>query len=275
MIETESKPSAVSFIRELERVEMAAWVDFYRAATPEVRERFGINVDSDDRQVQLTVTEIDTLALNRVFGPRVLDHGERDIDGVIERYRRVRVPRCFVQASPVVDPTLANQLLRRGFEPYNNWVKLYRPTGRVPQVETNLRVEAIGVDWAREFSEIFLTSFQWEPALADWLVSAVGRANWKHYLAFDGDRPVATSAAFFQGDFVWIDFASTLTEYRGRGAQSALLARRIRDATEAGCKYLVVETAKPSPENPSTSHRNMIRHGFVSAYNRPNYLKVL
>jgi len=91
-------------------------------------------------------------------------------------------------------------------------------------------------------------------------------------MAFDGETPVATGAVYIRGQFGWIDFASTLPQYRGRGAQAALVERRIRDAAEWECRWLIVETAEEKPDHPAPSYRNMVRYGFKVAYARPNYL---
>jgi GNAT superfamily N-acetyltransferase len=85
---------------------------------------------------------------------------------------------------------------------------------------------------------------------------------------------VATGAAYFTGPAAWIDFASTLPEARGRGAQSALIARRIEDCARARCDTIVVETAEPTAENAAPSYRNVTRLGFQPVYARPNYLYV-
>ncbi len=68
--------------------------------------------------------------------------------------------------------------------------------------------------------------------------------------------PEARIAAFFG--------TATLPEYRGRGVQSALIAKRLQEAALAGCEYAVVST------NPgSGSQRNMERRGFHVAYTKP------
>ena len=100
----------------------------------------------------------------------------------------------------------------------------------------------------------------------------VGRSGWRHYMAFDGDTPVATGACFIYRETAWIGFAATRTEYRNRGAQSAILAQRINDARESGCALINVETAEQTPEKEAPSYRNMRRYGFEIAYIRPNYL---
>jgi GNAT superfamily N-acetyltransferase len=57
--------------------------------------------------------------------------------------------------------------------------------------------------------------------------------------------------------------AATLPEFRGRGVQGALIARRLREAALAGCEYAVVST-QPG----SGSQRNMERRGFRMAYTK-------
>lgn len=67
--------------------------------------------------------------------------------------------------------------------------------------------------------------------------------------------PEARIAAFFG--------TATLPEYRNRGVQSALIAKRLQEAALAGCEYAVVST------NPgSGSQRNMERRGFHVAYTK-------
>jgi hypothetical protein len=51
-----------------------------------------------------------------------------------------------------------------------------------------------------------------------------------------------------------------------------LLARRITDAADLGCRRLVVETAEDTPKKDAPSFRNMLRFGFQVAYVRPNYI---
>ena len=67
--------------------------------------------------------------------------------------------------------------------------------------------------------------------------------------------PEARIAAFFG--------TATLPEYRGRGVQSALIAKRLHEAGLAGCEYAVVSTHPGSG-----SQRNMERRGFRVAYTK-------
>ena len=90
---------------------------------------------------------------------------------------------------------------------------------------------------------------------------------------FDGDVPVAVAALFIKGKVASFLGAATLESHRKMGAQSALLARRIEDANDAGCKWMVSETWEEQPEFHNSSYHNMLRAGFKLAYPRPNFMK--
>jgi GNAT superfamily N-acetyltransferase len=62
--------------------------------------------------------------------------------------------------------------------------------------------------------------------------------------------------------------AGTLSEYRGRGLQTALLRARMAAALEAGCEYAVVVT-----QGGTTSQRNAERLGFRVAYSKVTVIK--
>ena len=64
--------------------------------------------------------------------------------------------------------------------------------------------------------------------------------------------------------------AGTLTEYRGRGLQTALLRARMAAAVESGCEYAVVVT-----QGGTTSQRNAERLGFRVAYSKATVIKQL
>ncbi|MGH7700806.1 MAG: GNAT family N-acetyltransferase, partial [Gemmatimonadales bacterium] len=153
-----------------------------------------------------------------------------------------------------------------------NWAKLYRSAERLPPPGGALRVELIGAERAELFAAIVVESFAWPELLRPWLAAAVGRPGWRHYVALDRGAPVGAAALFFQGDTGWMGFAATLPTARGRGAQTALITRRLHDGTALGCRWFVVETAEDRPDAPSPSHRNVRRLGFEMAYLRPNWV---
>ena len=70
----------------------------------------------------------------------------------------------------------------------------------------------------------------------------------------------------------FLGMGSTLPEHRRKGAQGALMARRIRDAAKLGCEWVCTETGEDTPQRPNPSYHNMIRTGFEFAYLRPTWV---
>ncbi len=64
--------------------------------------------------------------------------------------------------------------------------------------------------------------------------------------------------------------AGTLTEFRRRGLQTALLHARMMAAAQAGCEFAIIVT-----QGGSTSQRNAERLGFRVAYSKATMLKSL
>ena len=145
-------------------------------------------------------------------------------------------------------------------------------TPPVPRA-TPLRLEQIGAAHAGVFAAITCAAFRMPDALQPWIASAIGRPGWHHYLALDAGAPVATAAMHVRGDTAWLGIAGTHPLHRRRGAQGALMARRIEDGIALGCTWFVTETSEDTPERPNSSFHNMVRSGFLLAYQRPNYMR--
>jgi len=64
--------------------------------------------------------------------------------------------------------------------------------------------------------------------------------------------------------------AGTISAFRGRGLQTALLRARMLAAIAAGCEYAVVVT-----QGGTTSQRNAERLGFRVAYSKVTVIKPL
>jgi GNAT superfamily N-acetyltransferase len=261
-------------IRNLEQVEVEAFGDLYRGTPRGTASSIGMKLYTTPTTCTTIMAKIDTLAFNRVIGLGLSEPvtAER-LDEITGHYREHKVPRFFIQLHPdAVTQRTAGLLAAKGLRHYNNWVKLYRPVEPIAEVKTDLRIEKIGREHADKFAEIMVTSFEWNETLRPMVAASVGRPGWHHYMAFDADIPVATAAFFAAGEYAWIDMAATLHDYRGRGAQGALVERRIADMAAMGCRWIVVETAEQTPNKEAPSYRNMIRYGFKTAYVRPNYI---
>jgi GNAT superfamily N-acetyltransferase len=93
--------------------------------------------------------------------------------------------------------------------------------------------------------------------------SAIGQPGWYHYLVYIDDQPASASVLYVTGGVANLIVATTKPEFRGRGAQTALIRRRLADAQAAGCDLATSQTVVDN-----ASPRNMARHGFFPLYYR-------
>jgi hypothetical protein len=265
---------AETLIAAIERAEAHAWAEIQRAVAPGFRDRFGVTVREVNGAVMLQAPKTDMLALNRVLGLGVAEPlREETLDQIVASYREAGIPRFIVQWPPDLPPADASDwFAARGFRAAHPMAKLYRRADDPLSHDSDLAVREIGESEAELFGATAAAGNELEPHMASGFDSTVGRRGWIHYLAWDGARPVAAAALFVHGEVGWCGFAGTLLGDRGRGAQSALLARRVRDAAVRGCRWVTAETMADTPERPSASFRNMRRMGFDVAYLRTNYL---
>jgi GNAT superfamily N-acetyltransferase len=165
---------------------------------------------------------------------------------------------------------LGAELEERGFTRDYGWMKFQR--GVAPrQAQSDLDVRLVVPDRADDFASVVVGGFglpEWAKPLA---ANVVGRPGWSCYVAYDGDAPAGAGALYVHDRVRWLGFGATLPEYRGRGAQSAILAVRIEDARRQGCSTLTTETGELAEGRPSSSYRNILRAGFREVGVRPNY----
>jgi hypothetical protein len=264
----------------LELAEIEAIADLYRAAGPDVVADCGLSVKEVGDGVLIAANRFDVLALNRLVGLGLRsspsDAALAEAMGAIEQ---TESPRCFVPVAPTgASDDLGGRLERLGLRRYNNWIRLRRSLDDLPgpsaSSATSLDVRRIGSAHADVFGGLVATAFDYPPALAPITSQTIGRPHWHHYLAFEGDTPIASAAMYVAGSAAWFGFAATDAGHRKRGAQQALIVRRLRDAVDAGCKWVSVETAEDTVTRDAPSFRNLRRLGFEVAYKRPNYLWV-
>ena len=221
----------------------------------------------------LTLRKADVPMLNRVVGVG-LDGpvDEAALDAIHTLYAGARV-RYLVQVAPAaLTPELQALLESRGLQRADNWACLIRGVEAPPEPRTDLRIERIGCEDAEAHARIASAAFGLAAEHGVLLERLVGRPGWHHFLAFDGELPVATGALYVEDGVGYLTFGATLDSHRGRGAQGAIIVRRIREAAALGCRWLVSETAEDLPERPFPSYRNLRRAGFRLAYLRPNYV---
>jgi GNAT superfamily N-acetyltransferase len=256
---------------DVESVEEEGYADAFRAAPPGLAHQHGITYAGLDG---VTCTRVADLPRSRIFNHvfglgRSAPASNEGLERIAEFYGE---ETYFVAlARDAEPPDLAERLEARGFVADYAWTKFRRGVEPPAPVDTELQVEPIGPQHARDFGRIVAAGYELPEFTGRWLSALFARPRWTCFLAFAGNQPVATGALFVCRGVGWLGFAATLPEVRRRGAQSALLAARIEAAAELGCSMVVVETGALEEGRPSNAYRNIVRAGFEPVYDRPNY----
>jgi len=194
-----------------------------------------------------------------------------DVEGILAWYRDEGVRTMWFQPSPAAEPGgLVDLLAEAGIRPVaRRWGKFVRGAEPAPRVSSSVEIREVGPDAADDFARTCLRGFAMPDVLLPWVAALPGRSGWRCYVGYEGDQPAACGAVFAQGELAFVGFGATLPEFRGRGAQQAMLARRVADAIDSGVELIATETGFDEA-GPGPSWRNIERCGFRLLYLRPN-----
>jgi ribosomal protein S18 acetylase RimI-like enzyme len=198
------------------------------------------------------------------------------IGEVVDFYRAAGTRVANIHLAPEVIPAGWDAICAKyGIEQHGTLLKAARENSPAEPVETSLRIDAIDAadtDALRAWADVQVEAFQMpdpDDLLAKMLAAVATGSRFTPYAAWDGDRVVATAALYAEGEAGQLVSAATLPEYRGRGAQSALIARRVEDGLAAGVRWFSVEVSKPAEGEQNPSLDNLERGGFKVLYERP------
>jgi hypothetical protein len=257
----------------VELAEARAWSSFYHSAPTATADALGIRVVTHGPATALAMAGAPFPLVNRIIGLGVgAPATEGLVDELLDVYGGIGVKDYAVQ---IAEPARPSELLRwleeRNLAAGGAWAKTFRGNGSAPVLKGPVRVERASHLDVDTFGDVATRGFEMPEVFGPLFGGLVGKPDWHTYLAYDGQEAIATGAMYVMGDVAWLGMGSTVPAHRRRGAQGSLLARRLEDGIELGCRWFVTETGAEDPDRPNASLRNMLRAGFEVAYLRRNY----
>jgi GNAT superfamily N-acetyltransferase len=255
--------------QRLERAEAASNASFVAA-----RARFDPGSGAEWREVAGTYAMFDGVGspITQTFGLGMFAPlAEGDLD-LLEDFFASRGAGTCHEICPMSDPAHLLLLPARGYRPIELSSVLCRGLDERTPGSGGGEVTARPIRPGEEtlWAETSAAGWGSEPAVADLVrglaeISVRGGAT-ACFLAEHDGRPVATGGLFLHEGVLLLAGASTLPAWRGRGAQNALLAARLRYGAERGADLAMVVTLPGS-----TSQLNAERQGFRMAYTRTKW----
>lgn len=120
-----------------------------------------------------------------------------------------------------------------------------------------IRVTSVRGPMTGLFRDVLLRGYSAPPAVSSFLTAEHASPVVHRCLAWHGEEAIAAAALSLHGDVAVLGGAATLPQWRGSGAQLALLRHRLQVAAAAGAE---LATATAAPGSPSA--RNLVRAGF-------------
>jgi GNAT superfamily N-acetyltransferase len=207
------------------------------------------------------------------------------IDQVLDVYRAEENPLAVLQIAPEVLPDDWEWIRRtRGFSEGARIAKLAAPIADLSPAGGgepgggeagggDLRIAPVAKEdaerWATVVVEALGMPFE---AIGHMLAASVGHPQFFPYAAWDGNTIVGGANLFVRGGVASLNAGGVQASHRRRGAQSALVAARIRKARELGCRWVTAETGFPAEGQSNSSMNNMLRAGLELIYVRHNYI---
>jgi GNAT superfamily N-acetyltransferase len=189
-----------------------------------------------------------------------------EMDG-IEAFFHSRGAAAHHEVSPLAPKELLAMLTERGYRPIELTDVMFLPLPVEAGAPTAITVRLAGRDeqemWAATSAEGWRDFTEITGQLADLARVFAARTGALSFLAEENGRVIATGGLVIHEGVALMAGASTVPEFRRRGAQRALFSARLAHASQLGCDLAMVCT-----EPGSDSQRNAAHHGFRVAYTR-------
>ncbi|MCC6366094.1 MAG: GNAT family N-acetyltransferase [Bryobacterales bacterium] len=187
----------------------------------------------------------------------------------IEAFFEERGAAVFHEVSPLADRRILPLMRERGYSPVelSNILCLPLEKRAPPAPVQSVQVRLVGAEeselWARTAAEGWREYTDVSELLPGIMRVMCARRDNLTFLAEVEGHPVAAGSLAIHDGVALLAGASTVPEWRRRGAQAALLEARLSHARQSGCDVAMIG-AEPG----GATQRNVERLGFRVAYTR-------
>jgi hypothetical protein len=205
----------------------------------------------------------------------------RKVDGLIDEviaYFTAHDMPPVVLVSPACQPAdLPQRLVARGFqrqEPDETWMVMDDLQSRTaPRIESKVEVRRIERADAPLFADVMVASYEmpveYVENLAGLIAPSIGVPGITHFLAFMGEKPMATLTLMRYYDYATIGSAGVLPEYRGGRTIFNMAVEVLAEAQRQGVQSVILQTSLGA-----IFERFLRICGFSYAFTRTSYMLV-
>jgi hypothetical protein len=264
----ETAPGDRALAARLEAAEAWAAAEMASALPEAVRQTHGIEIRRiGSAHATLARAHPRTATFNRVVG---LGIAEPATDAMLDELAAFHAGvRSIVEvASVALTEDLGERLGERGYRPVKPVAVYMNDLAAIPAVACDLRIAEVGTGMAAAFAAMTCEAYGYGEPFPSMLRATFGLPRWRHWLAFDGDRPVSGGLLRVDGEIALSSWGATLSSHRGRGLHDALIVTRYHAAKEAGCRLVTGFSAMEGTDRPSAALRNQFSVGSRVAYLR-------
>lgn len=260
-----------AIMERVDRVENQSFVSLYQDAPAELR----AGLYEEDGVQAVWLGTFDDVGFSSIAGIDAASEPEATLARILAMAERAGVRTMGMEDHPDLDPKYGHEwFVAHGFQPDHDeqiWWRALDDVERQPEPE-GVRIEQVARADRDTFAGVLNEGFGAKPdaGLGGVFAAVIGKQGWLHYIAYVDGEPGAAAAMFIDDGVADCFVASTRPAARRRGAQTALISRRLLDGRAAGCD---IATAQSVTDN--ASPRNFERHGFMPVYRRTIYSRRL
>jgi len=178
-----------------------------------------------------------------------------------------------LEISPgALDEDRAKSLQARGYVQTKFLPVFLKPVGELSRSHSgNLRVVHVSTpEELSQFQDVYLQGWNIKATVIRSYIERWSKySDWKLLLAYLGDRPAGCAVLYLKHSIAYLADAATPEEFRGKGAHTALLVARFKDAMACNADLVFTQA-----DFGSTSQKNMENLDLRISYARALWRKI-